>query len=513
MTSYICGIDGGTECLKAAIYDLYGNLIALSSKPYTTYYEKPGWAEQKIDEWRDSLIYSVKDVISKSGINPKDIIGIGADGTCCTVVFLDKDNNPTRDPIIWMDVRSSMEAKLIESIDMSPRKYNGWGPVSAEWFPCKNLWVKKNQPDIFKKTAIIAEYTDWLTHEITGKWTISIATATVRGYYDNRNDGWPKDFYEAIGLKEIFDKIPEKVLRLGTLVGGVSKEFSDKTGLLEGTPVGEGCYDAGSACIGSNSHNAGQVFFVAGSGSYLQINLDKEFHSKGIWGSYPDIIVDNYAIEGGQTSTGSILKWFKSNFINSAIEEKAKNENMTVYKYLDYEAEKLPPGSEGIIMVEHFQGNRTPFVDPESRGVIRGLSLKHNTINIYRSIMEACAYGLETIFRVIKSNNFYIKEIIACGGHMNSDLWARIYSNVTGLPIKRTVNPEAATTGSAILGGVAAGAFSDINDGANRTVKFKEDVLPDKNDFDKYAAYVDKYISTYNALKDTNPELNELAKL
>jgi sugar (pentulose or hexulose) kinase len=96
---------------------------------------------------------------------------------------------------------------------------------------------------------------------------------------------------------------------------------------------------------------------------------------------------------------------------------------------------------------------------------------------------------------------------------MNSDLWARIYSNVTGLPIKRTVNPEAATTGSAILGGVAAGAFSDINDGANRTVKFKEDVLPDKNDFDKYAAYVDKYISTYNALKDTNPELNELAKL
>ena len=509
MTNYLLGIDGGTESIKAGIFDLEGKQIALSAVSYNTYFEHAGWAEQRIDEWESSLIKVVKDVISKSMVNPKDIIGVGADGTCCTVVFLDKNSRPVREPIIWMDVRSSKEAKIIESIDMFPRRYNGSGPVSAEWFPCKNLWVKNNQPDIYKDSKIIAEYTDWLTHELTGLWITGISTATVRGYYDNRNGGWPVSFYEEIGLKDIFEKIPEKVLRLGDYAGGISKEFSAKTGLIEGTPVGQGAYDAASAGIGSNSHNVGQAFFIAGSGSYLQVNIDKEFHSKGMWGSYPDIILDNYAIEGGQTSSGSVLKWFKTNLINSKLEEEAKKENISIYKYLDLQAAKLPAGSEGVIVLEHFQGNRTPYTDPGSRGVIRGLSLKHSSINIYRAIMESCAYGLETILRVLKDNGFEIKEIIACGGHMNSELWTKIYSNVTGLPIKRSLNPEAAALGSAIIGGVASKAFKNLNDGADKMVKFQADVNPDPSEFKKYSIFVDNYIATYFALKDSNDKINE----
>jgi len=165
-------------------------------------------------------------------------------GERLSVVFFDENNKPTRDPIIWMDVRSSEEAKFIESIDDPARGYNGYSKVSAEWFPCKNLWVKKNQPEVYKRSKVIAEYTDWITFELTGEWTLGINTTSVREYYDNEKGGFPKEFYKKIGLEDIFEKLPRRVLKLGEVAGRLRKEIADKTGLPEGIPVAQGGADA-----------------------------------------------------------------------------------------------------------------------------------------------------------------------------------------------------------------------------------------------------------------------------
>jgi len=499
---YLLGIDGGTECIKAAIYDLEGNLIALSDYKYDTFYIKPGWAEQKIEHWRKGLIESVRQVIALSKIDPAQISGISADATCCSIVFIDRDNNPVRDPIIWMDVRAVDEAEYIDSIEDSAKKYNGFSKVSPEWFPCKLLWMKKNEPENLKKAAVIAEYTDWLTHELTDLWTLGISTVTVRGYYDNRHGGWPLNFYKKIGLSEIFEKLPVKVLRVGQLAGGISDEFARLTGLKAGTPVAQGGFDAIAGMIGSNAFNNGQVFLIAGSSNYIQVNIDKEFNAKGIFGSYPDTAIDNFAIEGGQVSTGSVMKWFKNNFINNTLLENANKEGLDIYKYMDSEAKKIPIGSEGIIFVEHLQGNRTPFIDPKSRGIIAGLSLKHTPVHIYRSIMEAVAFGTECTLRVLKKNNFKLTEIIACGGQFKSELWAQIYADVTGIPIKLTTNPEATTLGSAILGGMAAKKFNNLNEAADKMVKYKETILPNKENHEKYKYLLDRYVETYESLRE-----------
>ena len=173
MAEFVLGIDGGTECIKSGIYDLKGNTIGISSSYYKTYHLHPGWADQKIEEWDECLIKSIKEVIKVSGIDPKDIIGVSHDATCCTVVFMDENNKPVRDAIIWMDVRASEEARFIESIDDPARKYNGYSNISPEWFPCKNLWVKKNQPEIYEKAKTIANYTDWITFRLNGKITVN----------------------------------------------------------------------------------------------------------------------------------------------------------------------------------------------------------------------------------------------------------------------------------------------------------------------------------------------------
>ncbi len=512
MKEYLLGIDGGTEGIKAGLFDLDGNQIAISIFNYSTYYENLGWAEQKIEEWKEGLISSVNDVIEKAKIDPKNIVGIGHDATCSSVIFVDENNNPTRDPIIWMDVRAVKEAKLIESIDDSARRFNGYANVSPEWFPCKVLWVKENQPDVYKKSKIIAEYTDWITHELTGLWTTGISTAGARAYYDNRNKGWQQNFYKKMGLEDLFEKLPPKVLRVGELVGGLSKEFSENTGLREGTPVGQGAADAHCAVIGSNAFSSGQVFFIGGSGNYFQISIDKAFHKRGLFGSYPDVIIDNFTIEGGQTSSGSVLKWFITNFLNKQIENEAEKDKVSIYKYMDKMAKEIPVGSEGLIVLEHFQGNRTPFVDPNSRGLVRGLSLKHTPFHIYRAIMEASAYGTEATFRVLKESNFNMTEIIACGGHMNSDLWVQMYADVTGLPIKRTINPEAAVLGSGIVGGLASGRFNSLDEAAKKMVKFHEVVEPNMNNYKKYKIFVDNYIETYYAVKESVFNINNFIR-
>ncbi len=509
MSEFVLGIDGGTECIKSGIYDLKGKTLGISASYYKTYHEHPGWAEQKIEEWREGLINSVKEAIKVSGIDPKDIAGVGHDGTCSSVVFIDENNEPARDAIIWMDVRSAEEAKFIESIDDPARKYNGYSNISAEWFPCKNLWVKKNQPEAYNRSKIIAEYTDWITHELAGIWTTGISTATIRAYYDNRNGGWQKEFYKKIGIDDLFEKLPSKVYRLGELVGGITKDFSQKTGIPEGTPVAQGAVDATAASIGANGFGSGKVFMAAGSSTWIQINVDREFHAKGLFGSYPDLVEDNFTLEGGQVSTGSVLKWFKSQFINKEIEEEAKKRNLSIYDYMNTLAEKLPIGSEGLIILEHWQGNRTPFADPHSRGVIRGLSLKHTPAHIYRAIMEAVAYGTEASLRIVKENDLDIFEIIAVGGHMNSDLWAQIYSDVTGLPIKKTTNIEATSLGAAILASVAAKKYSSITEAADNMVQFGGEVKPNMENYKRYKFFVDQYIKMYHSLKDDIRETNK----
>lgn len=512
MGEYVLGIDGGTECVKAGLYDLKGNTIGIKNSYYDTYHQHPGWAEQKIDEWREGLISSVKGVIKESGINPGEIIGVGYDATNCTVIWMDEDDNPVRDAIIWMDVRASEEARFIQSLDHPARKYNGYGNVSPEWFPCKNLWVKKNQPEVYKKSKLIAEYNDFLTHELTGEWTLGISTVTIRGYYDNRNGGWQKDFYKMIGIDDIFEKLPERVLRTGEVVAGVCKDFSDKTGLPEDIPVAQGSVDAIAASIGSNAFTAGRAFMAAGSSTWIQVNVDREFHAKGLFGSYPDLVVDNFTIEGGQVSTGSVLKWFKTNFINSEIEKEAEKKGISVYALMDDKAAEIPIGSEGVVIVEHWQGNRTPFTDPNSRGIIRGLSLKHRPEHIYRAIMEAVAYDIASSLKVIQDNDLEIKEMVGVGGHMNSKLWAQIYSDVTGLPIKKTTNPEATSLGSAITAAVAAGKYDTMEEAADNMVQFGEEVKPDMDNHEKYKFFIDQYVKTYQSLKGHIYETNDFLK-
>ena len=499
---YVLGIDAGTESIRVVIFDEQGRCVSVGTSPNQNIHKHPGWAEQSIGQWDHALVEAIKNAIADSGIRPEAIEGIGIDGTSCTVVFLDKDRNPLRDAVIWMDVRSYKEAEEIAASNDPALKYVGFGNVSAEWFPCKVLWVKRHEPELYEKAATIFEHTDWLMYRLTGEITANINTTTIRWFYDSR-EGFPTSLYETIGLGDVFEKLPSKIVRLGEVAGGLCREIAEQTGLQAGIPVAGGGADAYIGVIGVNALRSGKLTLITGS-SHLHIGLvDKEFHTPGIFGTFPDAVLPGYhVVEAGQISTGSVLKWFKDNFVNTAIQQEAERRGMDVFDILCEMALDIPIGSEGLIVLEHWQGNRTPWVDPTSRGVIRGLTLRHTPAHLFRAIMEAVAYGTAIILERMESQGVTIDELVACGGATQSEVWMQIHADVTGKKITIPTEQQAVSLGGAVLATVGAGIYASIREAADQMVKIDRVIEPDMDKYEEYKFYVEQYVATYEALKD-----------
>jgi ribulose kinase len=213
--SCLLGLDFGTESVRGALFDPDGKMLHTEAETYPTYFLRSGWAEQNPDDWWQSFIRVVNKIIKDSGISSKSIVALTVDTTCCTVLALDKNLNPLRNAFIWMDVRSFRRASKITASGMDPLRYNGFGSVSAEWMPCKALWIKENEPDVYDRAAHICEFQDWINYKLTGQFVGSINNITLRWYYDSKSDGWPVEFYKRIGLGDVIEKYPQNILKLG----------------------------------------------------------------------------------------------------------------------------------------------------------------------------------------------------------------------------------------------------------------------------------------------------------
>ncbi len=497
---FVIGIDGGTESLRAGIFDPEGNPVAVNSTPYKTHFLKSGWAEQDPEEWWACLKKTIAGLVRESGVSPEAIKGLCLDATSCTVVFLDENMNPVRNALLWMDVRASREAQLIASTGHASLKYNGYGNVSAEWMPCKALWVKNNEPEHYRKAATVCEYLDFINYRLTGRKTASINNASIRWYYDDGEGGFPASFYETLGLADVLDKFPRDVLKMESTVGTLKPEVARELGLRPDTVVAEGGADAFVAMLGLNVVEPGRLAFITGS-SHLHLGLSRTpFHRKGIFGTYPNAVVDGlYTVEGGQISTGSIVKWFETHFLGFQCTE-AADRKKNLYEHMEELAFGVPIGSAGLIVLDSFQGNRTPLVDPTLRGAVWGLSLHHRPEHVYRAILEGICYGTEFIFRQFRDAGYEVQDIYACGGPTRSRLWMQMHSDVSNVPIHIPRVQDAPLLGSAILAAVAAGLYPDVREAAGRMVKIRDRVEPIREHHEEYAFYLESYIKTYDRL-------------
>jgi len=501
-SGYVLGIDLGTGGARVGIFDLKGLPIVFCTEKVSLYTPASGRAEQNATEWWEAICKASKKALATSKISPSSICGMSLDTTCCTVLLSGDDMVPLSNAIMWMDVRASEQAKQIYQSGHDALKYNGYGMVSAECLLAKALWIKENEPELWNKATRFYECTDWLIYKLTGQYTASINCASARWYYNANEGGYPIDFYEKIGLGDLVDKLPSRVLPMGEFVGGLTAQAAEELGLKEGTPVGEGGADAFVGVIGLNAVQPGKLALITGS-SHLHIaQVENEIHTKGIWGSYPDCIVKNLQmVEGGQTSTGSIIEWFVNNLC-AATKEAAARDDKSVYDLLNEEAEKLPIGADGLVALDFFQGNRTPYVDPDVRGMFYGLSLNHTPAHMYRAIIESICYGTEAIIDVFRQADFDIREMVISGGAVKSRFWMQVHADVSNVPITVPKVTEGPCLGSAILGAVAGGVYPDIITAAENMTSVDYVIEPDAAQHDRYKFYFEKYKEFYALAKE-----------
>ncbi|MDD3705514.1 MAG: FGGY-family carbohydrate kinase, partial [Clostridiaceae bacterium] len=434
------------------------------------------------------------------------------DSFSCTVLPVDENGAPLHKALIWMDIRAVKEAEEITATRHKYLKYSG-GWVSPEWMLPKALWFKRNRQDIFNRAYRFIECTDWFTYKLTGKWTICMDHIASKWNYVKSEGGFSLDLLEQIGMVELMDKWPEDIKCLGDFVGGLTKNAAQDLGLVEGIPVAQGGIDAHIGMLGLGAVQAGELALIIGSSNcHMALSSDPVF-VPGVWGPFDEAIIKGkWVLEGGQTSTGSIVKWFKDNFAYMQ-EMIAKVRKQNVYSVLDELAEKIAPGSDGLVLLDYWQGNRSPLSDPKARGAIWGLSLNHKNEHIVRAIYEGTAYGTRHILEVLKEQGFTVSKIYAGGGGAQSKLWLQIYADVCQLPIYITEETEAMTLGAAMTAAIGAGVYSDYSAATEKMVKFKSTIMPDRNNKLIYDFYYDKYIKTYERLKDMMHEVYETVSL
>jgi FGGY-family pentulose kinase len=502
------GLDVGTQSVRAALFDPHGTCRAFATAPLDTTHPRPGWAEQDPAQWWQATVAAVPAALARAGAAAEDVAGVGLDCTACTVLPCRADGTPLRGALLWMDQRAFREAEAVSATGDPVLRYVS-GRVSPEWMLPKALWLKRHEREVYDRAERLVECTDWFMYRLTGEWTLSLNNVAAKWNYARPDGGWSAGLLRAAGLDDLPAKWPGRIVPLGKGESRLAGPAAAELGLRPGTPVAQGGIDAYLGMLGLGAVGAGDVAMIMGSSTCHIAMSDRPVLGSGMNGCYPDAVVEGlYTLEGGQTATGSILNWYRQHFAGNEAAE-ADRTGRNVYEVLDAQAARVPPGCDGLVCLDYWQGNRSPLKDPRARGTLWGLTLSHGPGHVFRSIYEATAFGTRHILEDLEAHGFRVGRLFAGGGGARSRLWLQIHADVLGRPIHLPRDPEACALGAALTAAVHTGRYADLDEAARAMVPQAELIEPQPAHRPAYDAAYGRYLATYRALR---PLMHELAE-
>ena len=398
-----------------------------------------------------------------------------------------------------MDQRAFREAAEISDTGDPVLRYVS-GRVSPEWMLPKALWLKRNEPEVYERADRIVECTDWMMFHLTGEWTLSLNHVAVKWNYARPDGGWPVGLLRAVGLEDLLKKWPARIVPLGKGGAVLCEPAARELGLPAGIPVAQGGIDAYLGMLGLGATRDGDVAVIVGSSTCHLAQSREGVFGSGAAGCYPDATaLGLYTLEAGQTATGSILDWFRRHFAGNQ-EREAEERGVNVFQVLDEQAAAVPPGSLGLVVRDDWQGNRSPYKNPQARGAIAGLSLAHGPGHVLRAIFEATACGTRHILDDASSHGLMVERIFLGGGGAKSPVWLQIHADILKMPIRLARESEACALGSAMAAAVAAGIYPDFDQAASAMVAIERLVEPDPANARDLRRSLREYVDLYRRL-------------
>jgi xylulokinase len=510
MAKYLAGIDVGTTGARCALLDLKGNIVASEYREYSSTYPKPGWVEQDLDEMLAMTMEACKATIAKSGINPKEIASIGFSTQRSVTVPIHKDGSKVRPMISWQDARTGAEVADMAKLIDGGKYYDISGmPMGTTWDITKVLWMRKNEPELYKQTYKFVQNQDAVLKAFGAEdFYTDTSDMAFYGIWDVANLKWSKELCDLFGVTpEMFGKPTAP----GTKVAEISASIAAKSGFAVGTPVCVGAGDQNCGVVGMGSIKSGMATVTLGTAGLAILSLDKRIPGFG------GMMITNHAVpgmwemEGLSNAAASSYRWFRD-VVGTHEKELSKTSGRDPYEHLNDLAASTTPGSKGLLYLPYLGTAATPRWNANARSAFIGMSFAHGRAELVRSVMEGVALEVRDMMEGWIQAGVEITSLRLGGGATKSSLWNQIQADVYGRPVETLKTSESTVLGAAILGGVGAGVFGSIKEGVDAMVEVTGKVEPNMANHRIYEEMYQAYAKAYEGLS-TSGAFDQLAKI
>ena len=512
MADYLLGMDYGTGGAKACIINTRGEVLGFAFEEYPFIHEKPGWSEHDPVLYWQIACRLIRSCIEQSRVQPKEIRALAVSSALPSLVMVDKDHRPVERAYNLMDRRAIKEVEWLVETFSEEKLYQISGYRLEDHPSLVNLlWEKRNRPDSFRRVVKALTIDGYITLKLTGKAVLHYSGASFYGVaYNLRKRRFDEQLLKEIGIPASI--LPE-LAHCADIIGKVTKEAAEQTGLVAGIPVAAGQVDCNASFIGAGAIEEGDVQSNLGSvGNFGVIFKDVDFVLSDIGHlmiNFEYTINGTYITVPTTTTGGQLIRYIRDTFSQLEVETE-RSLGVSSYDLLNLQAQKVPLGCDGLIVLPFLMGERTPIWDVYSRGVVFGLSLNHSKGHLVRAMMEAVAFAMYDSFRLIKEAGLKVNHpIVLNEGGAVSRLWRQIITDVFDTPIVLVKRRTGAPFGDAILAGVASGVFKDFSV-AGKWFEGVEPMEPNEENHNAYMKIFPLYKRLYEHLKQDFRDLADL---
>lgn len=451
--------------------------MAVSTQEYSLITPKINYVEETGAVYWNAFQKAITDLREKYPFSETDEAALAISAQGETLFFLDENGKELRNAIVWMDNRAQEEAGFLREAFGDETCFRVTGQVSFEpcWPASKILWVKNHEPEIFAKTDKFLLIEDYFIYRLTGKYATEGSLACSTTYWDIIRKRYWQEMLEYLGIEE---SQLAPVYESGEPVGVILPEVAEKLGLMSNLTVCTGALDQAAGAIGAGNCREGMFSETIGAALAICAPVahpvfDPNRRMPLHYFAVPDTYMIHTFTNGGMT-----LRWFRDKFCS--VEMQAQELGLgDAYDMISKEAEKIPAGSDGLIMLPHLAGSNAPDVNAKAKGVWFGFTLQHTRAHFMRSVMESLGYIVKRNIDSLADMGIKVKEIRSLGGGSKSAVWNQIKADICQIPLETVTSVEAASLGAAILAGKAVGIFQNLNEAVDSMVSVKQRTEPE----------------------------------
>ncbi|MBB5160434.1 FGGY-family carbohydrate kinase [Mycobacterium sp. AZCC_0083] len=471
MTIHTIGIDVGTTGTKTVLFDTKSGIVAQASRETTLYSPSPGFAEADTDQWYAGAVESIREVLSTSGISGDSVAAVAVSGMVPAVVAVDSSGKPLRRAILQNDARAHREvgelAAALDGVDLVAMTGSA---LTQQSVAPTTVWLRTHEPDVYDRTAHYVGSYDWVLTALGAEvhveqnWALESGLFTIDG-----------DVADAVLTAAGLDAATVgPVHRPGTRVGELSREAAEQTGLPAGTALIVGGADHVLSAFAAGVNKPGDALVKLGGAGDILVASDTRVVDERLYlDAHP--VPGQWLPNGCMATSGSLIRWFQALI---------GGDDLAV---LDDEAAASKPAE--VLCLPYFLGEKSPIHDPDLRGVFAGMHLGHTRADLYRSVLEAIAFGFRHHVDVFTDIGIRPNRVMITNGGSKSTLWKQIHADVLGIELRPVRGHPGASLGAAIIAAIGVGALDDWSDAA-RFVSLDPPVVPDRA---RRAAYDDAY--------------------